>query len=532
MSLRHAILAIGALIVLGVAGYFGVNALIVRQVVAGINQSIAKLPAGVAVKYAAISYSLIDDKVRVTGLSVVTSARYGNFALAVDRLDILHGATGFADDWARLSADPAAVTPDKVMPIADEIDFSGVRIATARTVAALESGQIKGVRLHPWSLLRPEVPGWVAETRALPLSVAMLGSKPKPAQMLTLLSPFLRLCAAGILAVDYDQLTERQLSETAHVDAGPAAGAMDIAFSVDQATQPAGFHQGLVGPNLQTGIEESAHGRFDVKIAQLNIGTSDVRDAAMKLVAGAPLSPDLLDNLKISGLTATGIAAQTALGGTVSIGDIGFDSFGFDQGLPDAAHMAIDELRLTDADLAINARAAGAMRMLGLHSLTVSMGIGYRWNLDQKSLVLDRTLFKIDELGSVTLDANLGGVALSRDVSSFSNATVLDQVTLRYRDASLANRLLSATAALRGIDPETLRLSLIAMIQSRGAILGDSPAATAIPTALAGFVQSPGALTMSATPSTPVKLADLAGLQALSPADIVRLLGLTVTNNP
>ena len=539
MSVARILIATGAVAVLGAAGYAGTNIYITHQIKAAIDQNIARLPAGVSAKYASVDYSLIGNKTSVNGLTLVFPYLGSSTTLTVARLDVVNGSTNLGDSFAQLQANPALATKDMVLPVADKIEVNGLTAVSARLNASLVSAEIEGVRLHPWSLFQPGIPSLAEEIRLLSLPpVLFLPNDRNAVSLLTQLGGVagqLRLAAAVSLAIDYDHASQESIKETVHVDATERTPATDFSVSYGTIVAPEGFHQGLLGAADATNIEESLSGKFGLKIANTHLGSSDFRDAAQQLVAGAPLSPALANNLKIGAITASGITVQTPMAGTIPIADIGFDSFAFANGLPDSGHFAVHRIQLTNEQLGAVFQGAGTVQMLeqlGLHGLTYSAEIGFRWDLDQQSLVLDRTSVTIDELGSLALDARLDGIKPFAAISDVTNTATLDHATIHYTDASFMNRTLDTIAKMRQLDPETLRMSIVTVIQARGAALGNDPAITSLVAALTSFVQSPKSLTVTAAPKTPVMLTDLPGLKNQAPPEIVGTLGLSAVAGP
>ena len=539
MSVARILIATGMVAVLGAAGYVGANTYISHQIKAAIDQNIAELPAGVSAKYASVDYSLIGNKTSVTGLTLVFPYLGSTTTMTIARIDVVNGSATLGDSLARLAADRGLATKDMVLPVADKIEMSGLTAVSAKLNASVATAEADGIRLHPWSLFQPGVPSLAEELRVMSLPPVMF--LPNDRDAVTLLTQFggvagqLRLAAAVALAIDYDHASQESLKETVHIDATERVPATDVSISYGTIVAPDGFHQGLLGAADATNIEESLTGKFDVKFAQMHLGSFDFRDAAQQLVAGAPLSPALANNLKIGAITVSGITVQTPIAGTIPIGDIGFDSFAFVNGLPDSGHFAVHRLQLTNEQLGSVFQGAGTVRtldQLGLHGLTYSAEIGFRWDLNRQSLVLDRTSVKIDELGSLALDARLDGIKPFAAVSDVTNTATLDRATIHYTDASFVNRSFDTIAKMRQLDPETLRTSIIAVIQARGAALGDDPAVVSLVAALTSFIQSPKYLTITAAPKTPVMLTDLPKLKDLAPPEIVGTLGLTAVAGP
>ena len=69
------------------------------------------------------------------------------------------------------------------------------------------------------------------------------------------------------------------------------------------------------------------------------------------------------------------------------------------------------------------------------------------------------------------------------------------------------------------------------MVQQQAAALGDSPAISAGAAAITAFLAAPQSLMIELAPPSPVALRSLQGAATMPPADLIALLGVTVTAN-
>jgi hypothetical protein len=172
-------------------------------------------------------------------------------------------------------------------------------------------------------------------------------------------------------------------------------------------------------------------------------------------------------------------------------------------------------------------RAQDAFDKLGIDTLTLSLAATYQWDLDQKQIVVRNIVLKIDELGALTLSADLAGMSPGADPKSGS----LLHAVLRYDDASLADRALKAAALQTGADATAFRQQIMALVDMRATALGNAPAIAAVANAVKTFLADPHSLTIELAPPSPVAFSALQGLAAMQPGDIATLIGLTVSAN-
>jgi hypothetical protein len=171
-------------------------------------------------------------------------------------------------------------------------------------------------------------------------------------------------------------------------------------------------------------------------------------------------------------------------------------------------------------------RAQDIFDKLGLATMTMSFALAYDWDIAQRHASVHDTLLKVNELGTVTLSADLTNVMPNAAALSLAQLT---HASLRFDDASLVDRVLRAGAAQSGTDPAVYRQQIEDMVRQQSETPGSaSPAMTAACQAAADFIASPHSITIELAPAQPVPILALKGM-TLPPGMLATMLGLTVS---
>src|SRR5690242_9075088 len=126
--MRKWIIAFVVVVIAGAGGYYGWTDLhenIGEQVRAGLDQWIKTLPPEYAVTYKTVDYNVATDTATLGGL---TAKGTGNqpFDVVIDQVEVSKPAKDFSAAWAQAVAAPAALAPDKALPVAGSIAVKGV----------------------------------------------------------------------------------------------------------------------------------------------------------------------------------------------------------------------------------------------------------------------------------------------------------------------------------------------------------------------------------------------------------------------
>ena len=530
MNVRTGVIAAGLVVLLAVVALQVADRIASRRIAAVLDHGIALLPPGIGAKYAGVSYSFLTRAVIVTGVSFTASSNGASGTETIDRIEVAGGSWELGNEMARLAATPTNLTRDTVLPVADVITLTGIRSQAPNLKLSLASVSVVGARLRPWALFQPGIPR-PAEIIHQVTSPPHLDGANDEAAALAQAIPLMRFGAAMILALDYDSAAETGLDEVFTIPGTADYVTQQRHISLARASLTGGLHGGRLGSVHDEGFLESFGGNNELSIASLDFAGGDLRAPAEQLVAGAALTRGLLDGLKIGDITVTGVTARLPVAGALTITRIGIDSLGFGHGVLESAHAGVEQLHLTDTVLARTPAAAAAMQSLDLHALTISAAVGYRWDVGHEAVTLDRTELRIDELGDLGFDGRVEGVSPSLDMQSLRDNAVVREGRVRYRDASLARRLIAASAVQAQTDIASMRERLVAAIQQRAATLGSGPAVANLVSALTDFIESPTSLTLTMKPPVPLPLSDLLMQRDQDPQTLLDRLGVTFVAN-
>jgi hypothetical protein len=254
----------------------------------------------------------------------------------------------------------------------------------------------------------------------------------------------------------------------------------------------------------------------------LALAVKSGREAAAQETAG---------NIEVPYFTLAGLAVTVGpQGAPVRLAEISSQSR-YVEGWPRDSAAAIKglEIPLAALKLAPDDPAAQGFQQLGIDKLALDLDIASRWRPEEKHFFLDRFNLTLPGLGALEIDAALGGLEASRltagDALGAAQAAVVEKAGLRYRDASLVGRVLSATAAASGGSADQLRSQIVQQASLMAEQMSEQQAAADALRAIAKFVADPKALTVTVTPPQPFGAGEVMSAQ---PEDLPELIGLHV----
>jgi hypothetical protein len=521
MMRKLALVGIAAAAVAG-AAYYGVVVYPNQRFRNVLDQQIAKLPDGFTASYKGATYSLISDRAVVTGLTL-HGIRRGpqpeDFDLAAGEVDLLKPDLDFSVKWSTAAADPAALGPATVLPLADRITVRGYAFRSGAMSGGNEVWQLTKPRLYPWALLQDGVP-----SLAQALTTAQnLAQPPQLDQMLSLL----KFEAACMLAIGYDDYTASNMKLVGTVPAVRDLPATDVSMTLRRVS--GGYDRGVIKAGLAEGlaVDLGDHGSF--AIDRLVMADIVLQKPLIEFLSAPVPSPAMLDGVKIGRVEYGGMTIKPPGAATpIILGTVSLDHFGFSHGMPISGALSWRGLHVERAQMPTPSSQA-SFDTLGLDAMTASIAVAYDWDVERKRLTLHDTMLKVDELGSLALSAEITDVA--QGVAS-PDAAQIAHARLRFEDASLIDRWLRTTAARTHAEPEALRRQLIATLPQQAALLGPyNPSVPVLAKAVADFLAAPQSLTVEMAPPAPLALATLRQAAALPPAALFAMLGLTVTAN-
>jgi len=493
-------------------GYYGLEIYPEQQFRAALDQSIARLPPGVTVTYATAHYSVLSHLATVTGIRLHAAradAAPQPVDAVIDSMEVSNPNLSFSQTWANAQANPSSWGDDTALPIADTIVITGVSIHAATMDMTQASFTVDKARLYPRALLHEGMPTFAAfQAAAIP--------KSQPPTLADL-QPLLRLEAAGMLGIGYDNYDAEGLSLSVNITD------VDLTYKVRKMAGT-GFDRGVMRGATIEGLttKSSQFGAFTLD--RMVMSAFDIRDPATRLINGESLSVSMLDGITIGRVDYDGITAQAPGKPAMHAGGMSIGPVSFTKGLPVSAAIAFRDFRI-EASLLPDARSQDGFSKLGLEQATISFAMAYDWDVAGKRASIHDTSLKVDELGTLSLSADLTNLGTTTNVLSLAQAR-LGHARLRLEDASLADRLLGLGAAMAGTDEEAFRQQVVATMQQPDT----GPELKAAQIAVATFITSPKTLTVELAPPAPVPVMLLAGA-AGSPARLAMMLGLKVTAN-
>ena len=157
--------------------------------------------------------------------------------------------------------------------------------------------------------------------------------------------------------------------------------------------------------------------------------------------------------------------------------------------------------------------------------LSFNLELDYRSNAERRELNIRRLAIEADGVGRLQGRIQLGNLQL--DSGIFYNLPgnyrqlMLREVSLRYEDDSLLQRMINAEAYVIGIEPEFNRNAIIAALNSQMAGEQDAFIAAALSEALA-FVENPEVINVTIAPPRPQPLERI--IRSHNFADLINLL--------
>ncbi|HEX4505581.1 MAG TPA: hypothetical protein VH722_07605 [Alphaproteobacteria bacterium] len=561
--MRKIAIAAGAAVLVAGGAYYGVFVLPDNQFRSGLDQALAGLPQGYTGHYGGAHYSLLTHVATVTDLSIQGS---GPSALSetIAKVVVDNPALDFADRWNRAQANPSALKPDDVLPVADRIEVDGVKSTGGGTTGTIASASLTKMRIYPWALTRPGMPalkdiGQViaasmqAQQKIAAQQQAILAqaqkqqagdggddaqespvTAPSPADIAALqkesldaLLPVLRIESALFLAMGYDSFDGAALDVTASLPA--VAGAPLSSFHVTMAKLHAGaIDRAVGGANTIENMVEDLGPQGKISADRSSVGGMKLRDPAMRLLNGDALSMAMLDGASIGPLEFDGMSITVPASGTAHLDKAAMSEMSFDHSFLKSFGFSVSGLKQNIADL--DPRLRDELHKFKLKSITANLGLAYQWDADKKTISLHDVAFSIAELGSLDFNADLVNVDPAAGLAGMPG---LAKATLRYQDASLINRLLKADAdeKLKPAEVRQMREAYAAnLLATLGPVASDPKLADSVK-AISDFAKMPRNLTIALAPPAPVPLIAVKDVAAQGPQALVDTLGLSITAN-
>jgi hypothetical protein len=502
----------GAVALVAIAGgaYYAAVVLPDQQVRAALDASIAKLPPSYSAKYTSAHYSIFDKILTISGLTLDSPAA-PEFHMSIDKITIDHPSPEADEAWRKAKAAPAEIPSDLTLAVVREIKLAGITLRFPSGSATVGEIRYSGLRIFPQALVQLDASEFA--------NAALITNNPGQPPDLNALRPILRAEAALLMGVAYDGGAVSDLAIKIKVPQQPT----EIAVTLKSLVVGAG-ERGIFAGGSAEGMTESLGAMGAVRLNRMTAGAADFRDALVKLLGGAALDATLLDKLSFDGFRYEGVEVATPTTGVIKLGAFTVGKVQFAGGLPVTASVGFEKLHLIRAQLAI-AGPNNPLDRLGLDAITISLSAGFAWDVAGQHIALKDTSLKVDELGELSLAADIGNAG--RDMSR----AVLTHAAITYRDGSLTDRMIGMAAKQQKLDTAVMRQQLVAMVQQKSSPIAKTPAGQAIAQAIATFLQKPKSLMIDLAPPQPILLTALQTLGQQPPLAILQAVGPTVTAN-
>lgn len=505
----------GVLILAAGGGYYGLEVYPQQRFRAGLDQTLATLPPGTAATFKDAQYSVLSHQVVVTGLTVraeTPGPSPQRIDVTIESIETTNPNLDFAGSWNKALANKSSLTADTPLPIADSIVAKGVTVRSTAINVTEDSIRIDHLRIYPWALLNDGMPSWKELQAALT-------TMPQPPTLADL-QPLLRAEVAAMLGVAYDGYDAGALKISATLPG------LELAYEINKMTGR-GIDRGVMKGGTAEGIAIKGTKIGTVSVDRVAMGETDIREPMTRIVNGEALSAALLNGIKIGQIEYVGMTVQPPDKPSVHVGAFSIGPVAFAQGLPVSGALAFQDIGISRSQLP-DPKAQDGFTKLGLETITLSLALSYDWDVAQQRATIHDTMLKVNELGTITVSADLTNVVAS--VAALTQAR-LAHARLRFDDASLVERLLRAGAAQTGADPAAYRQQIAGLVQHPGATAGqDSPLLAAAQQAAGDFITSPHSLTIELSPPVPVTFMALRRAVA-APADFAAMVGLAVSAN-
>lgn len=490
--MRISILSVtaGSLLVLLGGGYYATEVYPRMVLHAALDQTFAAMPSGTTAVYQDARYSLVSRQATVTGLTIhgtlpAQSTPNGDaplpYDLTIGSVTIAHPNLNLAELWAKRGAQPVQV--------ADDISASDIAVHSALLDTTVGTFHVANPRVWPNAFP--------------PLAAAIMRQPPLAGraspESLEALTALLRLEAATLLSVAYDGYDATRLQVIGKTPA------LTLTYAVADIHAGA-FDRGQFAGGAARGVTATSPRTGDISIDGITMGATDLRRPLTRVAAGEALSRDLLDGLSIGKIEYAGVAVRVPDQPKLEVGALSFGPLAFTGGWPVSGSLGWSGLRVAKSMIP-EPQAQAAFDALGLEAATISAAFTFDWDLARQRLSVHDTRLAIKELGTLSMSLDLDRI--QTDLLALMSQARFAHASLRFDDASLADRLLRMGAGMAGTDPATYRHQIATIAKLGGATAEAGSVMNATGGAAAAFIETPGTLTVDIAPPSPLPLLTL-----------------------
>ncbi|HLN08879.1 MAG TPA: hypothetical protein VK281_07970 [Xanthobacteraceae bacterium] len=181
-------------------------------------------------------------------------------------------------------------------------------------------------------------------------------------------------------------------------------------------------------------------------------------------------------------------------------------------------------------------RAAQSLRLYGYDRVDAESSFSGRSDPQARTYVLEDLTISMANVGSITLDATIGGVdtaTLAGNGDSMMRALAdgeLSHLAIRITNSGYFERALAVTAAQEHKSTQQIRLKWTGAVEALAMNPGRGSTMRKLNDALAAFISDPKSLTLTLDAKRPVKFSELGEIR--SPDDLMELVDLDAKSGP
>jgi len=271
-----------------------------------------------------------------------------------------------------------------------------------------------------------------------------------------------------------------------------------------------------------------------------------------------------MQNLQIPAESAKGPLDSMVLYDKMKIDELAFGKPGTDGATVKGIDVSLDtsnkaekigySATVASIDATFGKDGQNPLEPLGMKSLQAAVNMKGQWSPKSGDATLDQMEVDAQDLGKINITGSLGGYDLAfveavqktqeamtksdadKDAAGLAILGLAEQLnlknlTIRFDDASLTEKLLTYYAKQQGSDAKALGEQLKMMVPLMATQLKNPDFAQQLKAASDKYFSDPKSLTLSASPDQPVTFASIVATASLDPTKIIQLLKVGIDAN-
>ncbi|MFD1792753.1 hypothetical protein ACFSE0_14120 [Ochrobactrum teleogrylli] len=271
-----------------------------------------------------------------------------------------------------------------------------------------------------------------------------------------------------------------------------------------------------------------------------------------------------MQNLRIPAESAKGPLDSMVLYDKMKIDELAFGKPGTDGATVKGIDVSLDtsnkaekigySATVASIDATFGKDGQNPLEPLGMKSLQAAVNMKGQWSPKSGDATLDQMEVDAQDLGKINITGSLGGYDLAfveavqktqeamtksdadKDAAGLAILGLAEQLnlknlTIRFDDASLTEKLLTYYAKQQGSDAKALGEQLKMMVPLMATQLKNPEFAQQLKAASDKYFSDPKSLTLSASPDQPVTFASIVATASLDPTKIIQLLKVGIDAN-